>query len=125
MVVRVERVDVGLRRKARVELEAEQPAVPEVVDVRAEVGEEGGGWVREAVEDLDQAALLRDEDAAVRSEPDGRGLRQPAEDDVLLEAGRERCGRSVRGREERGRDERRGEASKEGCSEPQGRRRLS
>ena len=52
--------------------EAEQPAVPVVVDLGAQVREDRRSRRGEAVEDLDQPALLRDEDASIRREADGR-----------------------------------------------------
>ncbi len=50
------------------ERQAEEAAVPEVVHVGAEVGEDRRRRVAEAVEDLDQPALLGDEDAPVGRE---------------------------------------------------------
>ena len=49
----------------------EQPAVPEVVHLRAQVGVDRGRRVVDVVVDLDDAALLRDEDTPVRREPHG------------------------------------------------------
>ena len=40
VVVRVEDVDIRVRREVRVERHPEQPAIPEVVDVRAQVGDD-------------------------------------------------------------------------------------
>ena len=85
-VVGVEDVDVRVGREVGVERDAEQAAVPEVVDVRAQVGEDGRRRVGEVVEDLDQAALLGDEDPAVGGEANGGRVGQAAEDDRLLEA---------------------------------------
>src|SRR5205085_563724 len=73
-VVRVEEIEVRARREARVEREAEQAAVPVVVDLVPEVGDHGRRRVREAVEDLDEPTLLGDEDSAVGREAHIRGL---------------------------------------------------
>ena len=71
VVVRVEHVDERpAGGEARIEREAEHAAVPEVVHARAQVGVDRGGRVGDRVEDLDQAALLGDEDAPVRRESD-------------------------------------------------------
>ena len=104
-VVRVEDVDVRLRRELRVDREAEQATVPEVVDVRPEIGELRRGRVRDGVEDLDDAALLGDEHAAVRRELDVRRIREPGEDDVLLEAARQRHCARARGEQQHGGDD--------------------
>ena len=90
VVVRVEDVDVGRRRKVRVELEAEQAAIPEVVDLRPKVGERRRRRVREVVEHLHESALLGDEDTSVGGESDIGRLRQAREDDRLVESGRQR-----------------------------------
>ena len=89
----VEDVDPRVRREVRRERETEQSTVPEVVDLRPEVGEHGRRRVRQVVEDLDDAALLGHEDPAVWREAHRRGLGEPGEDDLLLEAGRQRRGR--------------------------------
>jgi hypothetical protein len=57
-----------------VQLEAEQTAIPEVVHVGAQIGEDCRGRVRQVVEHLDQAALLSHEHAAIACELDGRWL---------------------------------------------------
>ncbi len=82
------RVDACRARRRRAsagkfgcEREAEQAAIPEVVDLRPEVGEHGGGRVVEAVEHLDDAALLGDEHPPVRREAD-RGRRASPESTV-------------------------------------------
>ena len=93
LVVRVEDIDVRAPgREAGVESESEQSAVPEVVDLPAEVGIQGRRRVAEVLEDLDPAALLGDEDPAVGREADGRRLLQAAQRDRVLEAGRRRGG---------------------------------
>jgi hypothetical protein len=100
-VARVEDVDVGVGRKLGVEHHSQQAAVPVVVHLRAQVGVDGRGGVREAVEDLDQAALLGDEHAPVRREADDHRVDEPAERDLLLEAGRQRgAARRRSGREQ-------------------------
>jgi hypothetical protein len=95
VVVGVEDVNVGVRGEVRREREPEETAVPEVVDVRPQVCEHSRRRVRQAVEDLDQPALLGNEDTTVRGETDNSRIRQPAQDDRLLKAGR---GRSCAGR---------------------------
>ena len=79
VVVGVEDVDVGLGREVGVEDHAEQPAVPEVVDVGPQVGEDVRSGVGQAVEDLDDAALLGHEHAPVSREADDGGVGQPTE----------------------------------------------
>ena len=64
-VVGVEHIDVGVRREVRVERQPQQPAVPEVVHLRPQVREDVRLHVRQRVEDLDETALLGDEDASV------------------------------------------------------------
>lgn len=86
-VVGVEDVDGRVGREVGREGQPEQPAVPEVVDVDVQVGEDVRRGVGERVEDLDDPALLGHEHPAVRGELDGRGVGQPAEDDALLEPG--------------------------------------
>ncbi len=98
-IVGVEDVDVRVRRKAGVEGEAEQAPIPEVVHVRAQVGEDGRSRVGEIVEDLDQPALLGHEDTPVGREPDDGGIGEAAEDNGLLETARKR-GRVRRRRDE-------------------------
>ena len=68
------------------ELEAEQPAIPEVVHVGPQVGKDGRRRIRQIVEDLDQATFLGDEHAPVARELDGRRLRQSGEHGALLKA---------------------------------------
>ncbi len=87
-VVGVEDVYVGLGREVRIERDAEQPPVRVVVDLRSQVGEDRGRRVAEAVEDLDQAALLGDEHAAIGREAHGGRLVEAAEDHRLREPGR-------------------------------------
>ena len=88
-VERVQHVDVGLRREARMKREAEEPPVPEVVGVGAEIGEGRRGRVREIVEHLDDAALLGDENAAVVRELKGGRFREAGNDGRLLEPARQ------------------------------------
>ena len=83
-VVGVEDVNVGVAGEVRGEGEPEQAPIPEVVDLGAQVGEGGGRGVREAVEDLDQAALLGNEDPSVLGELDVCGVGQAAENLLLL-----------------------------------------
>ena len=90
----VEDVDVGVGGEVGIEGEPEQAAIPEVVDVGAQVGEGGGRGVREAVEDLDQATLLGHEDPPVLGELDIGGVGQAAKNDCLLKPRRQRS-RSV------------------------------
>ena len=107
-VVRVEDVDVGIRGELRVERHPEQAAVPVVVHLRAQVRVGARRRVRQAVEDLDQAALLGDEDAPVRREADDHRVRKAGEDDLLLEARRQRgaaCRRNRREQAAKNRDE--------------------
>jgi hypothetical protein len=85
--VRVEDVDVVVGREVGVDLEPEEPAVPEVMDLGAEVGDDRERVRVDVGEDLDEAALLRDDHAAVRQETEGRRVGQAAEDDRLGEAG--------------------------------------
>ena len=85
-VVCVEDVHVRLGGEVGVEREAQEAAVPEVVDLGSQVGEHGRRRVVEVVEDLDQAALLGNEHAPVAGELDRRRLGQSGEDDLLLEA---------------------------------------
>jgi hypothetical protein len=77
-VKRVEHVDIrSSRRETRIERKPEHPAIPVVVHVRPQIGEEVGRAVVEVAEDLDLAALLRDEDAPVGGELDRRWIGQP------------------------------------------------
>ncbi len=98
-VMRVEHVDVGRGREAGVEGQADKPAVPVVVDVGAQVGEERRRRVADAVVDVDPAALLRHEDAAVGSKADRGRVGEPAPDRGLGEPCRE--GRGFGARSER------------------------
>src|SRR5205085_1190955 len=84
-VVGVQDVDGGVVGEVGVQGHAEQAAVPVVVDVGAEVGEEGGGGVAEVVEDPDQPALFGDEGPAVRGEADHGGVGEAGEDGGLEE----------------------------------------
>jgi hypothetical protein len=89
-----EGVEIGPpRREPWIDRQPEQAAVPVVVDLVTEVRHGGRRRVVEAVERLDQPALLGDEDRAVRREHHVGRVGQPAEDDLLLEAPRERRGR--------------------------------
>jgi hypothetical protein len=87
VVVGVEDIDVGVGGEVRGKRHPEQAPVPEVVDVDVEVGEDVRGGVGHGVEDLDDAALLGDEDPPVGGEADRGRVRQTAEHDRLLEAG--------------------------------------
>jgi hypothetical protein len=68
-----------------VKRETEQSPIPEVVDVRPQVGEGRRRRVRQAVEDLDQPALLGDEHSSIARESHDSRIRQPGEGDALLE----------------------------------------
>ncbi len=106
VVVRVEDVDVRALREVRIERHPQKAAIPEVVDVRREVREGRRSRVGEAVEDLDRAALLGDEDPAVGRKAHHRRVRQPAERDGLLKRRRRRCACRLRsGRRRRARPE--------------------
>src|SRR5207245_1255743 len=61
-VVRVEHVDVWIGGKVRCEGDAHQPAIPEVVDVRAQVREQGRRNGRQVAIHEAPTALLRNED---------------------------------------------------------------
>ena len=67
-VIRVEHVHLGRGREVRMDGEPEKAAIPHVVDVRPQVGEDRRGRIGQRIEDLDDAALLGDEDVAVRGE---------------------------------------------------------
>ena len=88
-VVGVEDVHVRAGREVGVHGHAEHAPVPEVVDVGPEVGEHRRRLVGLVVEDLDDAALLGHEDAAVGGELDVGRVGEPAPDDRLREAGRQ------------------------------------
>ena len=98
-IVGVGQIDVRTRREGGVERQREQSAVPEVVDVRTQVGDLRRRRVGQAVEDPDQAALLGDEDAAVGCEANGGRMVEPGEDRALREAGRQCDGGGGRRRE--------------------------
>jgi hypothetical protein len=89
-VLGVQYIHVGPGREARVEGKAKQAAVPLVVYLRAQAGEDLWLFVREVVEDFDQATLFGDEDPSVLGELYVSRLVQPTKDDGLIEAGRER-----------------------------------
>ncbi len=110
-VVRVEGVHVRAVREARVERQAEQTTVPEVVDLCPEIGEDVGLGVGERVEDLDEPALLGHEHPAVGGEPHHGGVRQSGEDRLLGEAGRVGGRLPRRAREEREQNRRRADDS--------------
>ena len=74
----------------------EQAAVPEVVHPLAQVGVNTRRRVRQAVELLDQAALLGHKDTAVRRETHRGRLGQPAHDGLLSKPRRQ--GRRLRAR---------------------------
>ena len=103
LVVGVEDVDVRLGRVVRVDGQAEHPPVPEVVGVGRQVDRRRRRAVVQAVERLDQAALLGDERTAVGSEPECRRIREAREDVRLLEVGLKRRGARVAGNGKRGR----------------------
>ncbi len=90
-VAGIEDVDVAaplVRRggvEARRDREAEHAAVAAVENLRPQVRDDCRCRVVEAVEDLDQAALLRHQDPPVREEADSDRLDEPAEDDILVE----------------------------------------
>src|SRR5262245_47341907 len=88
--------------------EAEQPTIPEVVDVGTEVRKDGGSRRAEAVVYLDDSALLGHEHPAVAGEFDGRGQGEPTEDGRVLEPRWEGYPTSLasdEGRERRGEQE--------------------
>ena len=89
-VVDVKHIDVWLRGIIRVHRDAHQPAVDVVVDLCAQIGELSGARVGQVREGLDDPALLRYEDTAVRSELDRDRTAQPGECVRLLKAGRKR-----------------------------------
>ena len=70
------------------ERHAEQSAVPEVVNVPIQVGEDVRCLIGQGVEDLDYAALFRDEDPTIAAEPDHRWVGQPAQNNGFLKPGR-------------------------------------
>ena len=86
-VARVEGVHVRAGREGGIERHPEEAAVPVVVDVGLEVREDRRRGVRDAVEDLDDAGLLGDEDAAVRREPQGCRQGQARPHVGVVEAG--------------------------------------
>src|SRR5262245_36136376 len=83
-----------VRREPWMKHEAEHSAVREVVHVGAKSCEGVRRRVRQVVADLDRALLLRDEDTAVRSEPDRDRREEIVEDGRLLET----CGQRARPR---------------------------
>ena len=87
VVVRVERVQAAICREVRVEGEAEQPAIPVVVDVYLQVGVGRGAGIRERVEVFDGSALLGDEHAAIRGECHRGRVDQAREDNRVMESG--------------------------------------
>src|SRR5829696_8282444 len=87
MVVGVEHVHVWVSGEVRIERHTEQSAIPEVVDVDVQVGEDVGRRVAQGVEDLDDAALLSDEDPTIAAETDNRWVGQAVESNRLLEPG--------------------------------------
>ena len=86
-VVRVEDVDVGIARERRRQRHSKQAAIPEVVDLGAEVGEDRRRRVGHVREHLDEAALLRDEHPAIAREPNHGRIDEAAEHDALREPG--------------------------------------
>ena len=97
-VVCVEHVDVRIGGKVWGEGDAHQPAVPEVVDVRAQVGKQGRRNVRQAAIHEDPTALLRDEDPTVVGETHAHRVCESAQCDRVREVGGQR-GRAYRGQE--------------------------
>src|SRR5262249_5427411 len=89
-VIGVKRVDPGVCREIGRQRQAEKAAVPLVVCLYGQIGEYIRGRVGEVVEDLDDPILLGDEDSPVRRKLDSCRLRQAAEDDLYLEARRQR-----------------------------------
>ena len=93
VVVGIEHVHVravpGSAGQARVKGEPEQAPIPEVVDVGRQATERRRRRIGQVVEDLDGAALLGDEDAAVGGEPDGHRVHEAGPDGRLLEARRD------------------------------------
>ena len=85
-VVRVENVDEVVGREIGVDRHPQHPAVPVVVDLRGQVGDDGVGVGGQVREELEQPALLGDEDAAVRKEAHDGRVRQAGEDGALGEA---------------------------------------
>ncbi len=85
-VVRVRDVQPPVRCEVRIQRDPHQAAVPEVVDVRSQVRVGVRSLIVEAAEHLDQPALERHEDAAVRGELDRHRVVEAGPDDVLLEA---------------------------------------
>ncbi len=106
VVVGVERVQIrAAGRELRVDREAEQAAIPVVVDGGGQVGDGRRRRIGQAVELLDASVLLGDEHhAAVGREHDGRRIAQAAPQQPILETGRHGR-RRVRGGD-RGRGER-------------------
>ncbi len=92
----------GAVAEARVDFEPEQAAVVEVVRLRAQVLEHRPAVRRHAREDLDDAALLGDERAAIRRERDRRRQHQPTEHDGVGESGRDARGIDGRGHRQQG-----------------------
>ena len=91
-VVDVVDVDVGPGGPAGVDHEAQQAAVPVVVDRRAQVGEHRGGGVVHVVVGLDHPPLLGDEQPAIGGEGEGGRLHQARLLDREVEAGRRGAG---------------------------------
>src|SRR5262245_18598887 len=88
--------------------EAEQPTIPEIVDVGTEVRKDGGSRRAEAVVYLDDSALLGHEHPAVARELDRGGVGEPGEDGRILEPrweGHPTSLASDEGRERRGEQE--------------------
>src|SRR5205085_774488 len=83
-VARVQDVDIRSGGEVGIQRHPKQAAVPVVVDVGPQVREDRWVRVRDALEDLDDAALLRNEDAAIRRERDRRWLVQATDYDLVL-----------------------------------------
>ena len=83
-VVGVQDVDVGPRRELRVQRQPEQPAIPIVVDLRAQVRERRARRVVHGAKHLDDTILLRDKDAAIGAKADRRRIVQPRQHRSVL-----------------------------------------
>ncbi len=85
----IQNVEIRASREIGVESHPEQASVPEVVDLFGEIGENRRRRIGHAVEDVDHAGLLGDDDATVRREGDRSRQGQPREDFLLLKAVRQ------------------------------------
>src|SRR5207248_1759787 len=78
-VVGVEHIDVGAGWEIGIEDETEQPAIPIVIYLTAEVSDDGRCCCRKACEDFDYAAFLSHEDPTVGCKTHVRWIRKAAE----------------------------------------------